>query len=209
MGHLGNLEVPVEKEPILRDASTKLRRTSSDLVAHLQDPDPTVREYLLRALGTWMPAVPDGLTPVALRSIHDPSATIGRLGLDLIGRIDAPTPRVLSEVIDSLDSRPELRVTAAGVLGKLFDAHLVSGGKRREAPESVVSSLIRATADRDEAVRLTAVASLSRIDRGSEEIRSRLETIRQDPGESSRVRAAATEGLSHLAEKESGGGQRR
>lgn len=198
----GNLELPPEKEPVVAEASPKLRRIHPVLSSHLDDPDPLVREYLLRALGTWMPAVPADVVEEALKSIDDASTTVAKLSLQVVGRAGHPTPQVAQRIVEVLELRPDLRATAVGVLGGLYADRAGSGEVRSGVPEVVMAAMFDVAEDDDEVVRLAVIDALVRIGGGSEEIRSRLQVVADDRSESLRVRQAAEAALARLGAKE-------
>ncbi|MCG8455897.1 MAG: HEAT repeat domain-containing protein [Holophagales bacterium] len=192
----GSVEVPTEKEAVLAEASPKLRALHPQLLAHLGDSDPGVREYLLRALGTWMPQIPSGLSLEVLERVDDPSAKVANLALRVIGRAGERTAEVEAKVLEALEEKAELRATAAAVLGELYAEPTKSTG-RAPASAEIVEALARAAGDVEEPVRLAALRALGKIGAGSEAARARLQAAADDTRESERVRQVAEESL-HL-----------
>ena len=194
----GDLEVPLPKEAVLAGSSPKLRQIYPELIRRLDDPDPVVREYLFRALGTWMPEVPEGLTEVAVRSIDDPSPAIARLALSLLGRMGDPTSRVVDQLVATIESRPELRATAVTVLADLYRGGPGGETDAGNVPDKVIAVLIDAAGDPEETVRLAVIQALARLGPASEAARTRLQLTADDRFEGPRVRAAARAGLAAL-----------
>ncbi|MEM6794670.1 MAG: HEAT repeat domain-containing protein, partial [Acidobacteriota bacterium] len=171
----GSLEVSEEKEAALKAASPKLRQLHPQLVERLDDEDPQVREYLLRALGTWMPSVPEGLSTTMVRAVDDPSAQVARLALRVLGRSGERSEEVVSKVLGALEEKPELRSTAADVLAQLYGEHTKSAG-RAPASAEIIDGLSVAVGDPDERVQRAAIRALGRIGAGSESVRALLQT---------------------------------
>ncbi len=187
----GDLEVSPEQEANLADASPKLRHVYPEILARLEDPNATVREYLLRALGTWMPQIPEGLTPSVLERVEDSSTQVAGLALKILGRAGDRSPEVADKIVQVLDDRPDLRATAAAVLGELYSD--LSSLEKADGllPSHVTTALMTAANDADEVTQLSALRALSRIGLNSEEARSHLTRLAEDASEEERVRKAA------------------
>ncbi|MEM8931513.1 MAG: HEAT repeat domain-containing protein [Acidobacteriota bacterium] len=191
----GNVELSADQEAVREEASPKLRRLHPRFVDRLDDDDPIVREYLLRALGSWMPNLPQGLSTRLLHVVDDPSPKVAGLALRVLGRAGERSEAVISKVLGALDRRPELRATAVDVLADLYDEPAESEG-RSPAPVDVLDSLSAAAADPDEAVQMAAIRALGRVGAGSESVRALLRT-HADSG-SERLRLEADLALSRL-----------
>ncbi|MEM7582802.1 MAG: HEAT repeat domain-containing protein [Acidobacteriota bacterium] len=193
----GTLEMNEEQEAVLQASGPKLRHVYPEILARLEDPNATVREYLLRALGTWMPQIPEGLTPSVLEKVDDSSTQVAGLALKILGRAGNRSPEVTDKIVGVLEARPSLRATAAAVLGELYQAGGFEKGAD-ELPVEISEALLNAANDEDEVTQLAALRALGRIELSSEEARSHLTRLSEDESEEDRVRKAAEITLSGL-----------
>jgi HEAT repeat protein len=129
---------------------TELWQYVPDLVAHLQDPHPFVRESLVRALGSLMPEPPAVAKEPLMGLLNDPDTEVRRGALASLARMSL-APSDIDHLLARLrqDESPNVRSNAARWLEHIYrrDPSIVENNPR------IIPALIDALDDRDGAQR--------------------------------------------------------
>lgn len=166
----------------------RLQQVAPILIVALADPDPTVRQAVVTAIGAIRPAPPAEAAGALLALLDDPAVDVRPAAFAALARMQPPPPELRQLAVEQLRTRSPLETQAIRLLG----------GLGTEDPE-IVELVTERLASPDLALRIEAVQALAQWGRAASPALPILKQLSADPDEDPTLRALAATVVEQIA----------